>query len=274
VGFASYRTVNALYEFDEADYNNWRGAMGAFYDWAMGGFKLFSMHAGTFNQVYAYRNQGEGLWFDTDGENIVIKDATLVENDATNMQLEVDEGPVSISGSTLCNSIGSGATLVNSAYITLTNNQFYDNGDGISPGHAEIFLTSVEGGRKITNWQTGQSEQFGTTNISLTNNTFENNTPGQTLFGTYLDGEDWTDFYTTFQSSGNRWYDPTGPDKFTLPVNKKVDLAGFQSATGQGAGSTFVSSPVPAGCAVPTQTYRDFSFSSDNRVYTMVGAES
>jgi hypothetical protein len=118
VGFASFRTVNALYEFDEADYNNWRGAQGGFYDWAMGGLKMFSMHASTFNEVYAYRNQGEGLWFDTDGENIVINGAILAENDATNLQLEIDEGPVLVSGSTLCNSIGSGATLVNSAFVS------------------------------------------------------------------------------------------------------------------------------------------------------------
>jgi hypothetical protein len=273
VGFGSYRGLNALSEFDEADYNNWRGAMGGFYDWAMGGFKLFSMHAGTFNQVYAYRNQGEGLWFDTDGENITITNATLVENNASNLQLEVDEGPGTVTDSILCNSIGSGVSLLNSAYVTLSGNTFYNNGDGIAPGHAEIFVTAVEGGRTITNWQTGQVETFGTTNINLSNNIFEDNTPGQILFGTYLVGEDWTAFISTLASSGNRWYDPSGPNKFTLPVNQMVGLAAFQEATGTDSSSTFVSSPAPAACAVPAPPYSDYTLTADNRQYTMVGGK-
>jgi hypothetical protein len=273
VGFGTYRALNGLYQFDEADYNNWRGAMGGFYDWAMGGFKMFEMHAGVFNQVFAYRNQGEGLWFDTDGENIMIEDATLVENDATNLQLEVDEGPASLSDSILCNSIGSGMTLVNSAYATITNNTFYNNGDGISPGHAEIFVTAVEGGRTIINWQTGQSETFGTTNINLSNNIFQNSNAGQTLFGTYLVGQDWTAFISTLASSGNHWYDPTGTNKFTLPVNQTVDLAAFRNATGQDSSSTFSSSPAPAGCTAPAATYSDYTLSSDKRVYTMAAGK-
>jgi hypothetical protein len=273
VGFASYRALNTLYQLDEADYNNWRGAQGGFYDWAMGGFKMFEMHAGTFDQVNAYRNQAEGLWFDTDGEDISITDATLDENGASNLQLEVDEGPASLTESTLCNSVGSGMTLLNSAYVTITNNNLYNNGDGIAPGHGEIFVTAVEGGRTIVNWQTGQSETFGTTNINMSNNVIEDNTSGQSLFGTYLVGEDWTAFTSTFASSGNRWYDPTGTEKFTVPVNQSLDLAGFRNATGQDSSSTFVSSPVPAGCTVPAQTYNDYSFSADNRVYTMVAGK-
>ena len=273
VGFASYQTTDALYDFDETDYNNWRGAMGGFYDWAMGGTKLFSLHTGKVNQLHAYRNQGEGLWFDTDGTNLTVDGAVLAENDTANLQMEVDEGPASLNNSTLCNSIGSGMNLVNSAYVTLQSNHFYNNGNGSKAGHAEIFVTSHPGGRSITNWQTGQLETFGTTNINILNNVFQNSTPGQTLFGTYLTGDDWTAFTTTLQSSGNIWYDPARTDRFTLPVNKYVDLSGFQNATGQDTSSTFASSAVPAGCIVPATDYKDYTLSTDDRVYKMAAGK-
>jgi hypothetical protein len=108
----------------------------------------------------------------------------------------------------------------------------------------------------------------------MTNNVFQNNSPGQILFGTYLVGNNWTKFAATLQSSGNQWYDPTGTDKFILPVNKMVDLASFQSATGQDSASTFAASPAPSGCAVPAPSYKDFTLSADHRVFKMVNGKA
>ena len=94
VGFAGTTDRNSLYNFNESDYNNWRGAMGALYDWGMGGTKLMLMHNATVTNQYSYRNQAQGLWFDTDNKNITITNATLSENVLANLQLEADEGPI------------------------------------------------------------------------------------------------------------------------------------------------------------------------------------
>ena len=72
VGFAGTTDKNVLLQFNESDYNNWRGAMGALYDWGMGGTKLMLTHNATVKNHYSYRNQAQGLWFDTDNKNITI----------------------------------------------------------------------------------------------------------------------------------------------------------------------------------------------------------
>jgi hypothetical protein len=78
-GILGDKDKNSIYSFNETDYNNWRGAQGAFYDWAMGGAKLIRMRTTTVQNNYSYNNQAEGLWFDTDNQNITIDNATLVE---------------------------------------------------------------------------------------------------------------------------------------------------------------------------------------------------
>ena len=77
VGFAGNTDLNTLFNANESDYNNWRGAMGALYDWGMGGTKLMYMHSATVTNHYSYRNQAQGLWFDTDSKNVSIDHATL-----------------------------------------------------------------------------------------------------------------------------------------------------------------------------------------------------
>jgi hypothetical protein len=44
VGFMANKDQSILLSFNESDYNNWRGAQGAFFDWAMGGTKFFQTH--------------------------------------------------------------------------------------------------------------------------------------------------------------------------------------------------------------------------------------
>ena len=78
VGFQTTRSQYGLYDFNETDYNNWRGAQAAFYDWGMGGFKLFQTRNITVQNHYSYNNQAQGLWFDTDNKNMTVTNATLV----------------------------------------------------------------------------------------------------------------------------------------------------------------------------------------------------
>jgi len=66
VGFSGNTDLSTLFDGNESDYNNWRGAMGALYEWGMGGAKLMYMHGATVTNHYSYRNQAQGLWFDTD----------------------------------------------------------------------------------------------------------------------------------------------------------------------------------------------------------------
>jgi hypothetical protein len=269
VGFMGNQDQNILYNFNESDYNNWRGAQAAFYDWAMGGTKLFAMHGATITNHFSYNNQAQGLWFDTDNKNITISNATLAGNVQAALQIERNEGPITLQNSHLCSS-GLGLNVLTSTKLTIQNNAFYNNG-GANSGQAEIFVQGQAGGKFITDWQTGQIYDLFTTGMVMTGNTFQNATNGQLVFGTYLAGNDWTSFATTLKSSSNTWYDPTTPNSFRILNGKIVSLAAWQSAMGTDYDSTWqvpTSSPVTT-CTPPPSAFADFNVNISNRTFTM-----
>jgi hypothetical protein len=269
VGLGGVHSTYTLYDSNESDYNNWRGAMGAYYDWAMGGTKLFSMHTATVNNLHAYRNQAQGLWFDTDNKHITASNNTLVENVGPNLQVEVNEGPIAVTGSTLCSG-GVGLNLINSENVSVTGNTFYNNG-ATNKYQAQIFMGGKSNGRGLRDWETGQQYTLYDKNLSLHNNILHDAAPGQFLIGTYLSGSDWTTFQTTLSSNNNVWHDPTSTKKFLLPSNKLVDLAGWQANSTEDMGSSWATTTMakPANCAVPSPSFPDFSIIADNHTYAM-----
>jgi len=269
VGFQGTKAQYGLYSFNETDYNNWRGAQAAFYDWGMGGTKFFQGRSISVQGHFSYNNQAQGLWFDTDNKNITINNATLVGNVQAALQVERNEGPLTLQNSHLCSS-GGGINLLTSEQVTVQNNVFYNNG-ATNKYQAQIYLAGQNGGKVITDWQTGQSYDLFTTGMVLTGNTFMAAQAGQYVFGTYLSGSDWTSFANTLNAGNNIWYDPTTASSFKIVNGKYVNLSGWQAATGTDYTSQWAvpsTSPVAA-CAAPTPSYADFQVNMDNRTYTM-----
>jgi hypothetical protein len=274
VGFEGTDDINILYSFNESDYNNWRGAQAAFYDWGMGGTKLWGMRNATVQDHFSYNNQAQGLWFDTDNEDITINNATLSGNVKPALQIERNEGPITLENSYLCFS-GGGLNILTSEALTVENNTFYNNG-GTNKYQAQIYLAGTKGGQVITNWQTGQSIRLFTTGTVMTGNTFEDASTGQNVFGTYLSGSDWTDFAKTLNAGSNTWYDPYATNSFKIEDAKLVNLAGWQSTMGTDYTSTWAlpsTSPMAA-CTAPTPSFADFSVDLDNYIYTMTAAKA
>jgi len=268
IGFAANTDLNTLFNANESDYNNWRGAMGALYDWGMGGTKLMYMHGATVTNHYSYRNQAQGLWFDTDGKNVTIDHATLAENVLAGLQLEVDEGPISLTNSRLCSS-GLGLNIINSQNITASNNVFYSNGGtNIVKVQGQIYLAGKLGGRSAKDWETGQTYNIISNNLTLSGNTVQDARSGQYVFGTYLSGSDWSRFEDSLSSDNNNWYDSATSKAFKLPNGKIVDLSGWQLETREDLASTWNSAS--NSCGTPAaSSFPDFSVNSDNRNYTM-----
>ncbi len=270
VGFMGNRDENVLFTFNESDFNNWRGAQAAFYDWAMGGTKLFAMRSTTVQNHFSYNNQAQGLWFDTDSQNITADNVTLSGNVLAALQIERNEGPLTVKNSYLCSS-GAGANILTSQDVTLQNNTFYNNGGTGRTNQAAIFVAGQAGGIFITDWQTGQVYDLFTTGTVLKGNTIVNGGSGQFGFGTYLTGSDWTQFASTLTAGNNKWHDPFTTNSFKLLNGKAVDFAGWQSAVGTDYSSAWSEpdiSPV-ARCTSPAQTFSDFSMDADDRAYTM-----
>ena len=278
VGFLGTQNLSILYTGNETDANNWRGAMGAFYDWGMGGTKFFTTQGATITNQISYNNQAQGLWFDTDHKNVTVSNATLSGNLMGAVQVEANPGPISITNSLMCSN-GAGINLIYSTGLSLTNNIFYNNG-GTNSWQGEIFMAGSPGGRTITDWVTGQQYTLFSGSMTFTGNTSQDASPGQNTFGTYFSlGTDWTDFTSTFVSDNNTYYDPLTTTSFKIPgskYNAPTNLAGFQTLMGQDAHSVWANNTSLASqCVVPTPSFTDFSATTNLMVYQMVsGANS
>ena len=271
IGFGGFEDVDALYENNETDYNNWRGAMVAFYDFAMGGTKLMRTHTANVSGQKSYNNASEGLHFDTDNMNITVDGAHLVHNLVENLQLEASQGPFNVENSSFCTG-GTGINLINAGDVTMTNNHFYDNGNTVGnlvqDQNAQVFLAGNAGGRIVTNFQTGADTNVYTDNTKMEDNTFTAVGAGQYVFNTYLSGEDWSKFIDSIHSSDNKWYDSATTTPFGLPGGKRTSFAGWRSIADDTTSAWALSSEAAEDCGVPSPAYPDFGlYAHDNTSY-------
>jgi hypothetical protein len=274
LGFMGTKGQNVLLSFNESDYNNWRGAQTAYYDWGMGGAKFWQMRSTTVQNHFSYNNQAQGLWFDTDNKNITIDHPTLSGNTMAALQIERNEGPVTLQYGHLCSS-GSGVNLLTSEQVKILNNVFYNNG-ATNKWQAQIYLAGQAGGKVITDWQTGQSYDLFTKGLVLTGNTFVDGASGQNVFGTYLSGSDWSSFADSLNASNNVWYDPFVASSFKIVNGHLVNLSGWQSTVGTDYTSVWAAPAVSpaAACAVPATTYSDFGVVVNANAYTMASGKA
>lgn len=265
-GLQSWKNKNLLVQFVESDYNNWRGAMGNMYDYGMGGFKFMMTHGATVKQYFAYHNQAQGLWFDTDNKNIAVSNATLIGNKVANLQVELNIGPVSVSNSTLC--YGEvGVNLINSTYLSLTGSILYGNGGSSAHTRPQFYLEGKQGGRNFTDWETGQYHNVISSNISFSGDVFEDAGAYQYVFGTYMMGSDWAPFVSTLHSNSNSWYDSATSNAFAMP-GKHIDLPGWRGATGQDSASQWSAPATVANtCAASAPNVADFHLSAEGKNY-------
>ena len=71
------------------------------------------------------------------------------------LQIERNEGPITLQNSHLCSS-GKGINVLTTEALTVKNNTFYNNG-GTNKYQAQILSRRQAGGINITNWQPGRS---------------------------------------------------------------------------------------------------------------------
>ncbi|MDI3254769.1 MAG: right-handed parallel beta-helix repeat-containing protein [Bacillota bacterium] len=263
VGLAAYNVQNALYQNNETDYNNWRGEMVGLYDFGQGGTKIMHARSVTVNAQRSYNNAAQGLWFDTDNATITVANSQLVGNTVANLQLEANQGPITVQNTSLCSG-GMGLHLINTADLTMTGNVFYNNG-GNSFQNGNFFLAGKAGGRVFTNFQTGQTETTFTTNTILENNVITAANSNQYVFNTYLSGSDWSKFADSLQSNNNYWYNGQLSTTYIVPLGKHVNFSGWKSTTGQDYNSDWALSSIYArGCGLPTPGYTDFHIQAHN----------
>jgi hypothetical protein len=269
-GLSGFEDLSSLWQNNETDYNNWRGSQIGLYDFAQGGTKLMRLHGAHVTGQKSYNNASQGLWFDTDNENITVSGARLISNLVGNLQLEANQGPFYVSSSTFCS--GGGVQVINTAGITMTGNMFYNNG-GQSFQNGQLFVAGKSGGRKVTNWQNGYVTNVYTKNAKLTGNSFIGIGSNQYVFNTYLSGYDWSQYIYSLYSNNNHWYNGSKSASFHVPSGNTT-LSGWRSVSKQDGSSVW--SLVSPSCGVPGASHPDFQLLAHNAAsyvssYTMSG---
>jgi hypothetical protein len=251
-GYHSFQVKNDLWQSDAANYNNWRGAQGAYYNYDTAGAKWMLDHDGTYNNITVAFNIANGITFDTDQENVAIKGLVASSNLGNGLQIEKDEGPLSVSSSTVCaNNVMSvnykgGVVLRNSENVTISGSVLYNNGAN------QVAIVGQSGGIPITNWETGQFYNLISQNLTSTGNTMDS--PSAVFSDRTLGGADWNTFVNSLNSNKNTYYAgvSTAP-AFAIPTPRSgtsVDFASWKSTTAQDAGSNWQSTGQPAACTV------------------------
>jgi Right handed beta helix region len=260
VGFITSQVKNGLWQSDTISYNNWRGAQGAFYVWDRAGAKFLLDHGSTFNNLTAIYNQAHGVHFDTDNKNATLNSLVSANNAGTGLYAEKDEGPISVSNSSICrnnlmnNAFLGGVSLRDSSFVSLRNTTVYGNGT------AQVYLIGQPGGFQITDWETGALYIVENANLGLSGARLAGPASYQTFSDGSLNGPDWTRFATTLKSNNNTWWAGSNSHAFSVPVPKKwtnLDLSNWRSLTGQDSNSNWGAVSSPAACSVASQG-RDF----------------
>jgi hypothetical protein len=259
VGFAAHQVKNGLWQSNTANYNNWRGAQGAFYTWDAGGTKWMWDHNSTYKNMVSNFNQANGVAWDTDNENVTFTSGVSAFNIVNGIQIEKTEGPFALSNSYFCygNLLGigqrGGVAVRNSEQLTLSGTTMY--GSLIN----QFVVVGQPGGIQISNWETGQSYNLITEKFTSSGNTFTSS-GASVLSDSYLGNSDWTTFVNTIKSNNNTYYGGTDTNAFVIPTPKSgtdLSLASWQSETGQDKSSSWKSTSVPSACNVAAQS-KDF----------------
>jgi len=258
-GFGADQSKGGTWTNNEADYNTWRGAQGAIYGWNSGGFHFFQLHKNTMTGNTSLFNQSHGVHWDTDTENVTASGLVLGHNLRDGALIEKSEGPVKITGGTVCsnNRLGlafdGGVALRASTYVTIGTTALFGNQLQQIPvvgiGNAPI---------TVVNYETGQVYQLQTNNLTMSSDSVSGGSSQQLFNDGYQKGSVWDNFRSTLGSDYNTWWNGSQSKPFTVPVpyaGTSVNFDTWRSTTGRDSHSSFVQPSLPA---CPAANVTDF----------------
>ena len=106
--------------------NNWRGALGDFYGYAVAGMKMMTSVNVILRGFISRDNASAGVWLDKDNRNYLIEDSQFLRNRDPGLWLEISQGPFLVRRCVFASN-ESGVRISNSAQITLSHDIFYAN---------------------------------------------------------------------------------------------------------------------------------------------------
>ena len=150
MGFSAFRDVDVIMENTEIARNNAKGWAAEHKGWDVV-FKWMGIRDGLISRSRFINNWGNGLHIDGDNKRITVEYSLMGFNQSKGVSLEKNQGPIILNGNRMCNNVSAGFNDAQSDYVTLTNNQIFNNRD------FNFAFGGVYTGQTITDWQTGQS---------------------------------------------------------------------------------------------------------------------
>ena len=219
-GLGGYKIKRLVMEDNDSSYDNWRGAQGQFFGWAVAGGKFGAIHDGLIRRQRATANQSRGFWLDFDNVNVALESCALYGNKTDGIFIEANQGPVAIRNSVMAlNLEGAGVSGANSSDITVTGSVLWGN------GRSQIQITGVDS-RAVSNWETGASMNVRSERWSLAGNLMWVDNTSQL----WVETPDWPVFLTSLTSRANLWSRPVDPRAFRIGP-RQIGLYDWQQAT-------------------------------------------
>jgi hypothetical protein len=232
---------NLLMEDNITAHNNWRGQWGDFYGWAIGQ-KFLYVTGAVIRNHQSYNNQSRGFWFDTDNSNIVFEGGIIRDNRRDGMFIEANGGPITVKNSTFARNGNAGILINHSEKVTLESNTLCNN------VNTQLRISGTKSSRTVTDWENDSKLTLWGEDMTFVGNTLVGYSSTQLLFESPLSGTAWNRFEDSLTSNNNRWFNASNAKVFRLSSNKKLDLKGWQSQTGQDGKSTFADPGALPGC--------------------------
>jgi len=238
-GLEGYVLNDTVFENVEVSHNNWRGAQGNFYGWAVAGAKLMRIHGGSFTRITAIRNHTRGIWFDFDNRDIVVDHLFTAQNERDGIFLEASQGPITILNSRICGNGTFGVLTSNSSWVKLKANIIYGN------TRSQIFVGGEREGRRVDDRETHAQYTLLAEKWIVNQNVIIGMSSTAALIGTHQTKRNWNVFLTSLTSDQNTWYSPNGQSAFQMHAENSgdspmlVEFASWRRATGQDGASVF-----------------------------------
>lgn len=120
MGINTWILMNTVWEDNETSFNNWRGYMGDWTGWAIGGAKLHFVRDGVFKRHQSIGNMTRGFWLDIGNRNILIEELIAVKNEL-GLYLEISPGPFVVRKALLADHKWTNLFISNAKNILLEN---------------------------------------------------------------------------------------------------------------------------------------------------------
>ena len=191
--------------------NNWRGAMGGFFGFAVAGVKIMTSRDYVLRRVWSHGNACPGVWLDKENRNVLVERCRLTGNRrGPGLWVEISEGPVAVRDSTLAYN-QSGMFISNSSEVSLEGCVLFGNATA-----------------QIGEWSPAiDREGFRDVGLALRNNVIACASRGGTLFQRPA----YPEIYSTLRSDGNLWWSWDGLG--WQVGERRLDFSGWISETGQ-----------------------------------------